>query len=342
MQGAAAKRPMDPLLVHLTGDTPELGRAELDALVAIVQGEGLEEVEQGLFRVRVPRSTGDEVGRRVGLARSLGVELARADTTAALDTTGIKVAGTFAVRATLLEGAPSGATAPAIEKEVGSRLKGGRVDLSEPQHVFRVYVGKSAHLTHELYDRSNDDFEERAVKHRPYFKPVSLHPKYARALVNLTRAHDGQALLDPFCGTAGILIEAGLCGMRPYGIDVEHEAVEGARRNLDEFGVLGAEVHHGDAADAHALLGRKVNAVATDPPYGRSSTTMKVGAREVLENSADGLVEALEPGGRLAIIVPELEMLAPFEARMTRELLVPQRVHASLTRHYAVFRASSK
>jgi tRNA (guanine10-N2)-dimethyltransferase len=211
------------------------------------------------------------------------------------------------------------------------------VDLVNPAHTFRVFVGRRAYLTHELYDRDMDDFEERAVKHRPFFKPVSLHPKFARTLVNLSRVHDGQHLLDPFCGTAGILIEAGLVGAHPVGIDADPEAAAGARLNLEHFGVLGTVVHDGRAKDARAIVGHEVAAVATDPPYGRSATTMKAGPRAVIEESAPGIVDVLRPGGMLAMCVPDLELARPFEGLLARRLLIEQRVHASLTRHYLLF-----
>ncbi len=48
--------------------------------------------------------------------------------------------------------------------------------------------------------------EARKVTHRPFSLPISLHPKLARALVNLARVPMGGVLLDPFCGTGGILL----------------------------------------------------------------------------------------------------------------------------------------
>jgi tRNA (guanine10-N2)-dimethyltransferase len=326
------------VLVEVTGEIPELARAELDALFEVVQGEGLEPVAPLTFRGKVPRGSAEELARRGGLFRRVGVEIEQAGSFGELKGSGLAVKGTYAVRATLLEGAPSGVRSAEVEKAVASKVQGGRVDLLDPQHVFRVFVGARAHLTHEIYDREGDDFEERAVKHRPFFQPVSLHPKFARALVNLTRVHDGQALLDPFCGTAGILIEAGLVGARPFGIDADAETARGAAQNLEHFGILGAQVHEGRARDARALVGHAVAALATDPPYGRSSSTLKMGALAVIEESAQALAEILEPGGRMALCLPELEMAAPLEALMERELVVAQRVHASLTRHYIVLR----
>lgn len=335
---AAPARPTDTVIVQLIGEHPALAKAELDALFEVVQGQALEEVAPLTLVGKVPRGAAEEIARRGGLLRLVGVALAEAPTYDALDTSALTLKGTFAVRATLLAGAPDGLQSPEVERAVGARVKGGRVNLLEPRHVFRVFVGARAYLTHEVYDRAADDFEERAVKNRPFFKPVSLHPKFARALVNLTRVHDGQHLLDPFCGTAGVLIEAGLVGARPVGIDADEEAAEGARQNLEHYGVLGAEVHAGRAKDARALVGRGVHAIATDPPYGRSATTMKIGASAVIKESAEGLAEVLEPGGRLALCLPDLALAEPLEGLLERERVIAQRVHASLTRHYVVLR----
>ncbi|HKZ58982.1 MAG TPA: hypothetical protein VJ547_03910 [Candidatus Thermoplasmatota archaeon] len=333
-----APRPKETLVAEVTGEHPELARAELQAVLEIVGGEGLAQVAPLLFRATVPPGGAEEVARRGGLLRRVGSLLAEAANFEELAPGPLKVEGTFAVRATPLEGAPASLRSADVERKVGARFKGGRVDLLAPVHTFRVYVGERALLAHEVYDRDDDDFEERAVKHRPYFKPVSLHPKFARVLVNLTRVHDGETLLDPFCGTGGILIEAGLVGAHPVGIDAEEAAAAGARQNLDHFGVLGARVHHGLARDAPSLLECPITAIATDPPYGRAATTFKTGARAVMEDSAEGLADALAPGGRLALCVPELSMAAPLEALLEREITIPQRVHASLTRNYLVLR----
>ena len=335
---AAPSRPMDSVIVQVIGEHPPLARAELDAIFDVIQGEALREVAPLTYLAKVPRGSADEIGRRGGLLRFVGAVLSEAPSVEELPADKIEVKGTYAVRATVLANAPQKASASVVEREVGARMKGGRVNLENPAHVFRVFVGERAWLTHEIYDREADDFEERAVKHRPFFQPVSLHPKFARALVNLTRVHDGQRLLDPFCGTAGILIEAGLVGARPIGIDAEPQAARGAALNLEHFGILGAAVHEGRAKDAVALAGGRVRAIATDPPYGRSATTMKMGARAVIEESAKAMAEVLEPGGRLAMCVPEPTMAEPLEGLLTRELSIPQRVHASLTRNYLVFR----
>jgi len=52
-------------------------------------------------------------------------------------------------------------------------------------------------------------FGKRKPHMRPGFHPSSLNPKLARAFVNLTGIRKG-TIVDMFCGTGGILIEAGL------------------------------------------------------------------------------------------------------------------------------------
>lgn len=335
---ASGAPPEDDIVVQVTGEHPELARAELDAILAVVGGRRAGELGPLTTRCRVPRGRADEVARRGGLLRYVGLQLSAAPDVGGLDAAALDVKGTYAVRATVLEGAPPETDTMAVERSLGERVRGGRVNLDRPAHVFRVFVGEGAVLTHQRYDRVDDDIEERQVRHRPFFKPVSLHPKFARVLVNLSRVHDGQDLLDPFCGTGGILIEAGLVGARPIGIDAQQEEVEGAARNLEHFGVLGATIHHGRARDARALVGRQLPAIATDPPYGRSATTMKDGARGAVGQSVEGLADVLLPGGRIAICLPDRSMADLFEGHLTEELGVAQRVHGSLTRHYFVFR----
>ncbi len=68
-----------------------------------------------------------------------------------------------------------------------------------------------------------------------FFHPGVLMPRVARALANLSGIKPGELFLDPFCGTAGILIEAGLMGARVIGVDAQEKLVEGARMNLEAF-----------------------------------------------------------------------------------------------------------
>jgi tRNA G10 N-methylase Trm11 len=91
------------------------------------------------------------------------------------------------------------------------------------------------------YSVAMQDFE--AYSKRDYGKPFRdpqsgmLPPKLAQIMVNLSvsasEAKQSSAILDPFCGTGTILMEALLMGYSVIGSDVDSRMVEGAKKNID-------------------------------------------------------------------------------------------------------------
>jgi Predicted DNA modification methylase len=78
-------------------------------------------------------------------------------------------------------------------------------------------------------------FKERDLS-RPYKNPlISMPPWLARVMINLASPSPGRKLLDPFCGTGTILIEAVDSGLDAYGVDLDPSNVNGARENLNWF-----------------------------------------------------------------------------------------------------------
>lgn len=76
-----------------------------------------------------------------------------------------------------------------------------------------------------------------------------LPPKLAQILINLANGtagkagqicgepeNKGKAVLDPFCGTGTVLLEAAMMGYNPYGSDIEPRMVEYSKINLDWLG----------------------------------------------------------------------------------------------------------
>jgi len=93
-----------------------------------------------------------------------------------------------------------------------------------------------------------------------------MSPKLARCMVNLTRIKNSDRLLDPFCGTGGIIIEAGIIGARVVGTDIDPKMVIGTIENLQHCDIKDYEVFQADARKLK--LPYEVDGVATDPPYG--------------------------------------------------------------------------
>ena len=61
-----------------------------------------------------------------------------------------------------------------------------------------------------------------------------MMPRMARTLVNLSLAGSGSILLDPFCGTGGILIEAEMLGVHAVGSDFDPMMIQGCKENVHQ------------------------------------------------------------------------------------------------------------
>jgi len=182
-----------------------------------------------------------------------------------------------------------------LEKAVGQQLSGAEnvVDLENPEEIYRAYgTEEEIVLGKQVVDIDRGLFEKRVNQNREFSSPVSMSPVLARTLVNLSQASVGQTLFDPFCGTGGILIEAGLCGIKPAGADIKEEMVTGTRENLEQFGVLNHDIHRSAAQPASDKIGYDV--VVTDLPYGKSS--------EVEGDAVDQLLEAAEDAERTIFV----------------------------------------
>ncbi len=114
-------------------------------------------------------------------------------------------------------------------------------------------------------------FYERRPSARPFFRSIALSVALARTMINLARVREGARILDPFAGTGSILIEAGLMGMIPVGIEIDWKLIHGSKANLEEYGI-NALLILGDSTEIKLA---DMDAIVTDPPYGRAASTKR-------------------------------------------------------------------
>lgn len=209
------------------------------------------------------------------------------------------------------------------------------VDLHRPKSDIRVVYSRKVHVGRLLGAVDRSAFEKRKNQYMPFVYPASLHPKFARALVNLARVQEHKKLLDPFCGTGAIVAEADMVGLCAVGTDLSEDMVAGAKKNLSHLR-LDAEFHVCDVGDILSAVG-VVAGIATDPPYGRSTSTRGEPIPRLYKRAFGAFAEVLGKGSRVAIVVPETKLLIganEFELEENHIL----RVHRSLTRHFCVLR----
>lgn len=225
----------------------------------------------------------------------------------------------------------------ALETRVGGAIgRTGRVDLDSPERDFRlIRYGDGFLLAEVLYEVERSAMEARKVARRPFSMPISLHPKLARALVNLSRCPRGGRILDPFCGTGGIAIEAARLGMKVFASDLLEKMVRGTSSVLDHY-MLRAETFVADVGDVPRRVG-KVDAIATDPPYGRAATTRGESIASLYRRAFAAFRELLPRGGYAAVVLPSAEAIRIGEEFLRLEEAHTLRVHRTLDRTFCAF-----
>ncbi|MDP7078711.1 MAG: RsmD family RNA methyltransferase [Candidatus Undinarchaeales archaeon] len=324
----------------LSGEHYPLPRMELESCLA---ADGVRWQEAGsLGRVALLDLDGPPP-TRMGLTPEIGELACTADDAegliAAVTDSPLELAGSFVVRASTVPKAfDCGATRlePRLGDVIGERT-GAPVDLHDPDTVLRVIATpEGAVMGPRVHQRGT--FDDRKSDRRPYFHPSSLAPKLARAMVNLSGARSQKTLLDPFCGTGGIPIEAAMVGCRVLASDIDPKMVAGTKANLDHLD-LEASMATGDARHVTELFGEgSVDCIATDPPYGRAASTWGVGLKDLFSEVFPALFAVLRPGGLMCMGAPQQVPLETLCRDVGFKYLqgVRIRVHGSLTRHICV------
>lgn len=323
------------LLLELSMECESLSRAEaLSAAEAIGDCSEVLGSDDGVL---ILETDADPVvlAARLGLCHKVSEWLGSTDA-AGVDALvdGADVPGPIRVRSTRVGEHQREVDLASMSRKVGGHLAHGRgVDLHSPASEVRLVFSGQVHVGRLLASIDRASFEARMNKRLPFHCPVSLHPKFARALVNLTRVPAGGSLLDPFCGTGAIVAESYLAGLKPVGTDLSERMIEGARANLAHVGA-DAALRMCDVGSIMDVVGH-VDGIATDPPYGRSTSTSGEPLDDLYERSFDAFAEVLRSGSRLAVAVPELSVLESAESFRQLESH-PLKVHRSLTRNFCV------
>jgi|GEM_PF-1357799 len=221
-----------------------------------------------------------------------------------------------------------------------------RVKLRGAKTRIQLFVFGDLAVCTRLLGLADARFEERRPHLRAFAYSGGMHPRLVRALINLSGARKGETILDPCCGSGGMLIEAGLCGMRAEGYDVNRKMVWGCIRNMAQLKLLDYKV---TARDVLQLEGTW-DYIVTDLPYGLNSVIVgrdkqrlslkKESGQHDIEHFYIAFFHKLkEILGRRAVIVHshliDGKALAR-QAGLKMEREFSQYVHGSLTRKIIV------
>jgi len=325
--------------VELSGESPALGCWEAIATAEALggrQGSGEPDFADLVDLALPSASSLARLADRLALAHRCLVLLASEDAVGAAMAAEGESGDTGAVRRI---GSPSGGPDPTILAAGRAFVcGGGRIDLGHPRR--RFWLARDRSGRDWLFEESGTVDRSAANRRRmpllPFQRPVSLPPRLARAAANLARVRPGDRVLDPFLGTGALLAEAGMLGGRLFGIDRDPTMVRGALQNLAHLGVSAEGLVAGDSGEVEfADPEMTFDAVLTDPPYGRASSTGGEAVDGLVARVIRRWVRRITPGGRLVLIVPT--GASSLEGVGRPVVSVPVRVHRSLTRDFRVY-----
>lgn len=342
---------MAKLFFLLSGEHRSLPFSELKSIFAAdgVKYRILEELTQ-VLRAEVGIKSIKAVEFRSAMTRICGLELFNCDAvfteivqkmhSVSLEEF-MKPSESFAVRTRRIQGAAPHLIRAELERKLGElilkKVRDTKVNLKSPQKTFFGILTENRFVFGlKIAEIPTRPFFERSPQKRPFFHPTAMPAKLARCMVNLAQPKNGELVLDPFCGTASMLVEAGLIGCRVLGFDVQLRMVKGSLQNLLHFGVRpdGMVV-----ADAKHLPVNKADCVVTDPPYGRSATTLGWTTKQIVESFLSTVGEPLLKGQRICMASPKSIKIDDIGRELGFKHVESHfvYVHRSLTREIAVF-----
>ena len=224
-----------------------------------------------------------------------------------------------------------------IGRAILDEVPRARVDLSRDSKTFCGVATSESFLLGLSLDAEERGFGARRLHSRPFFHPSAMQPKLARCMVNLSRARPGEVFLDAFCGTGSQLVEAASIGCTVLGSDIDPRMIRGAAQNL-LFSCAGE--HHLCVADARSVPFKSFDSCASDPPYGRGSSTHGAQAGSLVRGFLARAIDALGRGDYLCLAFPEGGGIREFGVDAGFKVLETHlvREHKSLTREVAVLK----
>ena len=228
--------------------------------------------------------------------------------------------------------------------ELGAAIKSRtnrKVSLEKPDYLFQAEAAKEGFLlavtTHGYKTQS---WRSRRPRARKFFLPSAIYPKLARVLVNLSRVREGDLFLDPFCGTGSLLIESVVMGIDSVGIDLTRWIARGGLLNMKGFSLDFLGIVRADSTNQLPL--RNIDAVATDVPYGRASSTKGKATAQILHEFVDCIFESFSSSSespKYCIVMHPSHVELKLESNLfqlhEQHLLY---VHRNLTRAISVLR----
>lgn len=202
-------------------------------------------------------------------------------------------------------------------------LSSSQVFLANLTEVYVIWLGADIEIGKTVAVQDFQGFAKRDYQ-RPFTDPKSgmLPPKVARMMLNLAFTKpikSTRRLLDPFCGTGTIAMEAMMLGINTVNSDHSQLKVEGTKENLtwlsrEENTKLKWRVFKSDATKVSSQIHDKVDAVVTEPLLGpakfseRKIPNIIKGLNKLYIGALKDWQKCLKTKARVVVVLPEFDI----------------------------------
>ena len=160
-----------------------------------------------------------------------------------------------------------------------ARIASGLID--EEYFVFDNYFGK-------IIEKCDYKSLESRDMGKPFRREeLSISPRLAKIMINLSEVKEREKLLDPFCGIGVILLETLFQKIRVIGIDNDSDAIDKAMKNI-EWERYSKEHYELIAGDSRKVVVGNANVIVTEPHLG------ELLKRILPEKKADTMIKEYE------------------------------------------------
>jgi len=180
-------------------------------------------------------------------------------------------------------------TANKVYRIAFSSIADPHVSLKNPATVFCCFIDfaniqKTVYIAQQVW-QNDFAYEQRKSHLRAHSHAAVMPPKLVRVMINLTgisgNATATESILDPFCGTGGVLIEAMHCGIHAVGSDISAQMIAGAKENCKNE--IAARPQFREYCDPTSYIIKEcatkiaihADAIVTDVPYGKNTKKLE-------------------------------------------------------------------
>lgn len=130
----------------------------------------------------------------------------------------------------------------------------------------------------DMFGRIIQKCNYKEIERRDMQKPVrredlSISPRLAKIMINLSEVKDNGMILDAFCGIGVILMEALNMGIKAVGIDKDKEAINGARKNIEWLKFTGEKYKLINDDSSKVVIG-SMDVLVSEPDFGATLKKM--------------------------------------------------------------------